>query len=136
MAKENHNGRRIALGALIAGAAGYITGILTAPKSGKETREEISDTAVGVKDDTVQQLQNLQNDLDNLIKDAKDRTLNLGAKAREDFNEAVIRAKDAKNKSGMVLKGLRAGQADDPDLNRAIKQAKQAKKNLGKFFKN
>jgi gas vesicle protein len=34
--------KRFAIGALIVGAVGYVAGILTAPKSGKETRADIS----------------------------------------------------------------------------------------------
>ncbi|MCA1806602.1 MAG: YtxH domain-containing protein, partial [Actinobacteria bacterium] len=37
---------KFAIGAVFAAAAGYVTGILTAPKSGKETRKDIHDTAV------------------------------------------------------------------------------------------
>jgi gas vesicle protein len=136
MVKDQHTGRKIALGALIAGAAGYITGILTAPKSGKETREDIADKASDIKEEGVEQLLDLRDDLDQLIKDAKDKTVALSAKAREEFNEAVISAKDAKNKAGTVVKAFRAGEAEDPELNKAIRQAKQAKKNLSKYFKS
>jgi gas vesicle protein len=72
--RRQNTGKKMALSALIAGAAGYVGGILTAPKSGRETRKQ--------------------------------------------------------------LKALKAGQADDPELNRAVKQARQAAKNLGKFFKS
>lgn len=136
MMKNQHTGRKIAVGALLAGAVGYITGILTAPKSGKETREDIADKASELKDEGVEQLQDLRDELDELISAAKDKTVALSAKAREEFSEAVVAAKDAKNKAGTVLKAVKAGEAEDPDLNKAIKQASQAKKNLGKYFKS
>ena len=44
---------KFAIGALIGIAAGFVTGILTAPKSGKETRDEIKLKALEVKDDAV-----------------------------------------------------------------------------------
>ena len=44
---------KIALGALFGAAAGFITGVLTAPKSGKETREDIKEVAQRTKDDAV-----------------------------------------------------------------------------------
>lgn len=135
MVKGQHMGRRIAIGALLAGAVGYVTGILTAPKSGKETREDITEKASELKDEGAEQLQELRDELDELIKEAKNKTVALSAKAREEFNEAVIAAKDAKNKAGTALKAIKAGEAEDPDLNKAIKQANQAKKNLSKFFK-
>ena len=135
MVKDQHTGRKIALGALVAGAVGYVTGILTAPKSGKETREDIAEKASELKDEGAEQLQDLRDELDELIKNAKDKTVALSAKAREEFDEAVVSAKDAKNKAGTLLKAIKAGEAEDPDLNKAIKQASQAKKNLSKYFK-
>lgn len=136
MARDDHTGRKIAVGALVAGAVGYLAGILTAPNSGKDTRQDISDKAVDVRDETIEQLQDLQDELGNLLNDAKNKTLALGAKAREEFDEAVVSAKDAKNKTGVLLKSVKAGEAEDPELNKAIKQAKAAAKNLGKYFKS
>jgi len=135
MAKDEHTGRKLAIGATIAGAAGYLAGILTAPKSGKQTREDIGNKAVDVKDESVMQLEDMEADLSDLLKKTKNKTIALSAKAREEFDEAVIAAKDAQNKATYVLKAVKAGEADDPDLNKALKQAKQAKKNLGKYLK-
>lgn len=135
MVKDQHSGRKIAIGALLAGALGYVTGILTAPKSGKETREDIAEKASELKNEGTEQLQDLRDELDELTKNAKDKTVVLSAKARQEFNEAVVAAKDAKNKAGAVLKAIKAGEAEDPDLNKAIKQASQAKKNLSKYFR-
>jgi gas vesicle protein len=136
MVKDQNTGRKIALGALVAGAAGYVAGILTAPKSGKETREDITDKAAEIKDDAISQLQDLRDELDGLLSDAKSKTVALSAKAREEFNEAVVTAKDAKNKAGTVLKAVKAGEASDPELNKAIRQAKQAAKNLSRYLKS
>lgn len=136
MAKEEHTGRKMAISALVAAAAGYVTGLLTAPKSGKETREDIADKAGEIKDSAEQQLQDSHDELDKLIKQTKTKTFALKSKAREEFDETVVKAKDAKNKAASVLKAVKAGEANDPELNRAIKQAKQAQKNLMKFLKS
>jgi gas vesicle protein len=136
MAKEeDHTKRNMALGALIAGAAGYVAGILTAPKSGKETRADIADKAGDVKESAEQQLMNIQSELKDLLTNAKSQTIALSGQAREEFNEAVVRAKDAQNKAGSVLRAVKSGEAEDPELNKAIKQAKLAAKNLGKYLK-
>ena len=134
--EEEHTSRKLAIGAALAGAVGYVTGILTAPKSGKETREDIADKAEDIKEGAEDQLQNLHDELNDLLKIAKNKSVALGSKARVEFNEAVVRAKDAQNKASHVLKAVRAGQADDPELNKAIKQVKQAQKNLSKFLKS
>jgi gas vesicle protein len=136
MVKDQHTGRKIALGALVAGAAGYVAGILTAPKSGKETRQDIADKAAELKEESIAQLQDLRDELDSLLDEAKSKSVALSAKAREEFNEAVVIAKDAKNKTGTMIKAVRAGEASDPELNRAIKQAKLAAKNLGRYLKS
>lgn len=135
MAKENHNGRKFALGALLAGVAGYVTGVLTAPKSGKETREDIVDTAESIKHGAEDQLQAAQDEVTDLLKTAKSKTLALSSQAREEFNEAVMKAKDAQNKGSSVLKAVKSGEASDPELNKAVRQLKQAQKNLAKYLK-
>ncbi|MGA3150256.1 MAG: YtxH domain-containing protein [Candidatus Saccharimonadales bacterium] len=134
MSKE-HTGRKLALGTVVAGAVGYVTGILTAPKSGKATRQELAGTAEDVKKNAEQQLQDLNKDLNGLINETKKKTVALGAQARKEFDETVVKAKDAQNKASSVLKAVKAGEAEDPQLNRAIKQAKLAKKSLGKYLK-
>lgn len=136
MAKDEHTGRKLAIGAAIAGAVGYVTGILTAPKSGKQTRKDIAEKTEDIKEGAEEQLEDAQSELVELLKAAKSKSLALGSKARGEFNEAVVRAKDAQNKAGHVLKAVRAGEADDPQLNKALKQARSAAKNLGKYFKS
>jgi gas vesicle protein len=133
--RKQNTGKKMAVSAVVAGIAGYIGGILTAPKSGKDTRKQIVEDAEGVKESTEEQLQRANDELKSLIKETKTRTISLGASAKEEFNEALLRAKDAQNKTSTTLKALKAGQADDPELNKAVKQARAAAKNLGKFFK-
>lgn len=133
--KKKNAGKKIALGAAIAGVVGYAAGILTAPKSGKETRADIAKKAGEVKAGSLEQLESTHQDLAESLKKAQGKTIALGSHAREEFNEAVVRAKDAQNKTGAVIKAVRKGGAQDPDLNKAVKQGKQALKNLGKFLR-
>ena len=51
--------KKWALGAVIAAIGGFITGILTAPKSGKETRQDIKDEAVKLKGEAEKTLKQL-----------------------------------------------------------------------------
>src|SRR3989344_462881 len=103
MAKD---GKKWAVGALVAGVAGYVAGILTAPKSGKETRADLADKTDELKDEAEAKLKAVQDELDDLLKQAKDKTLALNAKARAEFNEAVVKAKDAKNKTFYLIKAV------------------------------
>jgi gas vesicle protein len=134
--RKEHTGRKVAIGSAIAGLAGYLAGVLTAPKSGQQTRKDIAQKAGDIKDDTEGQLDNLNDELKAMIKSTKVKTVAISSGARTEFNEAVVKAKDAQDKAAQVLKAAKAGEATDPDLNKAVKQARQAIKNLGKFFKN
>jgi gas vesicle protein len=133
--RKQNTGKKMALSAVVAGVAGYLGGILTAPKSGKETRKDIVENAEGFKEDTEDQLKKANDELKVLLKDAKTKSVALSAQAREEFNEAVLRAKDAQNKASTTLKAVKNGAAEDPDLNKAVKQARLAVKNLSKYFK-
>lgn len=134
--KDPKTGRKIAAGAALAGIGGYLAGVLTAPKSGKETRDDLQAKVNDFKSDAGEQLQTAQAELADALKKAQSKTVALSSQARDEFNEAVIRAKDAQNKAKMVYKAMKAGEADDPELNRAVKQARQATKNLSKFLKS
>jgi gas vesicle protein len=133
--RRNNTGKKMALSAVVAGIAGYFGGILTAPKSGKETRKDIAEGAEGLREDAEDQLKKANDELKVLLKDAKTKSMALSAQAREEFNEAVLRAKDTQNKTASTLKAVKNGESDDPDLNKAVKQARQAIKNLSKYFK-
>ena len=133
MAKDT--GKKVAIGVTLAGVAGYVAGILTAPKSGEDTRKDIAKGAQDLKDSAAAQLRELNDELKDLINETKGRTIALSASARQEFDEALIKAKDAQNKAATVLKAVKNGEADDPQLAAAIKQVKQAKKNLAKYLK-
>lgn len=136
MAKNNDTVKKIALGAALAGAVGYVAGILTAPKSGKETRDDIAGKASDIKASAASELASLQSELKDKLDLAKNEAKALSGKARDEFNEAVLRAKEAQTKATEVLKAVKAGEASDPELNKAVKQAKLALKNLGRYLKN
>lgn len=55
---------KIAVSAIIAATAGYVAGILTAPKSGKETRKDIQDKALKAKREAEARLKALYSDIE------------------------------------------------------------------------
>lgn len=134
--KKQNTGKKLAAGAALGGFLGYVAGILTAPKSGSETRKGIADKAGEVKNDAADQLEKASEELTAALTSAKTKSAGLNAKAREEYNEAVVKAKDAQNKASQVLKAFRSGQAEDPELNKAVKQARLALRNLGKYLKS
>lgn len=132
---NNSKTKKFALGALMGGLAGYLTGVLTAPKSGRETREDIANKADSIKSGAEQQLQDVIDELNSTIDDLKSKSLALSAKAREEYDERLMQAKDARNKANSVMKAVKDGEAEDPELNKAVKQGRQAAKNLVKYLK-
>jgi gas vesicle protein len=132
MAKNT--GRNIAVGALIAGAAGYVAGILTAPKSGKETRKEIREKAAAAKVEGEKKLKLLHTELDKLIEQGKKSSTKFSASAQKEWAVAVKAALVARDKVRGILSALHEGDADDKDLDKAMKQAEEAVQNLKKYL--
>ena len=127
--------KKIAIGASIAAVAGYIAGILTAPKSGKETRKDMKNAAEkGIKEAEVE-AKKLQAEAEELIKDAKAKGSDLNDKARKELNELLEKAKIAKDKATTLIVAVKNGEADDQELQRALDQARNAIKNVRKYLK-
>lgn len=126
--------KALALGVAVA-AAGYVTGILTAPKSGKETRADIKNTANKAMVNAEKQLKKLHSELNDLIQKGDEATKKAKGKASKELQDALEKAKSAKQKSREILSALHDGDAKDPNLQKALKDVKKAKKNLVKYLK-
>lgn len=136
MPKRKHvTGKVVAVGALVAAGAGYLAGILTAPKSGEETRKDIAKTASKARVDSERQLKKLHSELSDLIKDADGATKKARSKASDELKDASEKAKVAKDKARELLSALHNGDADDPNLQAVIEEVKLAKKNLSAYLK-
>jgi gas vesicle protein len=133
MAKRR--GSRLAMGALVAAGIGYAAGVLTAPKSGRETRRDLQRAALKAKKDAEAKLKKLHSDLDELIVKGKSQTKNLGQRAKADMNSALDKAQKAKDKTRQLLSAIHEGEAEDKDLQKAIKEVKDATEHLKKFIK-
>lgn len=120
---------------MVAAAAGYIAGILTAPKSGKETRQDVKNAAIKTKHEAEKKLKELHSELDKLLVQAKAQAKKLKKSAADEFNNAVAKAQFAKQKAREVLSAIHEGDATDQDLQDALAQAKQATDSLKTFLK-
>lgn len=126
--------RNIAVGAVLA-AAGYVAGILTAPKSGKETRKDISQAAQKAKAQAERKLKKLHSELDDLMADGKRRLKDLKASAQTGLQDALNSAGRAKEKARDLLSRLHEGEAEDKDLQSAIDDVTDAVGHLKKYLK-
>ncbi|GAC1392052.1 MAG: hypothetical protein NVSMB46_06740 [Candidatus Saccharimonadales bacterium] len=122
--------RSFALGTVVAAGVGYLAGILTAPKSGKETRKDIQTAAVKAKHEAEKQLKNLHSELNDLINVGSKKAKQATDAAKSGFNDALTDARTAKEKAREILSALHEGETEDKDLQKAIDDVKKAMQHL------
>lgn len=127
--------KRLAVGTAIAGAAGYVAGILTAPKSGKQTRKDLREAADLQMSETEKQLKSLHTDLGKAVDDAKKRGSDMSGKAEKELKNLVDKAKDTKEKVREVLSAIHEGDASDKDLKKAVADARHSLAHLKDYLK-
>jgi gas vesicle protein len=133
--RQSQTLKRIAIGGTIAAAAGYIAGVLTAPKSGKETRHDIKAAADRGRQEAEKDLKRLHTELDAVLKQAKGKSKKLSKTAEKEYTDLVEKAQDTKEKAREMLSAIHEGDAEDQDLKRAIKDANKALEHLRDFIK-
>ena len=126
--------KKVAIGTAVAAVAGYVAGILTAPKSGKATRGDIKDAANKGMAEAEKQLKKLHDELEGLMTQAKDKAGDLSDKTRKELNDLLDKAKDSKEKAHGVFSALRKGSAEDKDLKKAIADATKAIEHLRNYL--
>jgi gas vesicle protein len=127
--------KNFAIGALFVGLAGYVAGLLTAPKSGKETRQDIKEATARGAREAERQLKRLHTELNDVIAEASDKADKLSGKAREEMDVAVHATRVAKEKAREILTAVHEGKADDKELDKAVKEARKASDHLKSFLK-
>jgi len=75
---------KIALGVIVGAAAGVVAGLLTAPKSGKETRADVARKARELKDDAA--------DKYDQMKDKASEVADKAGAVADDYKERTVRA--------------------------------------------
>lgn len=131
----NKSTKRIALGTIIAAAAGYVAGILTAPKSGKETRKDIKVAAEHGMAEAEKQLKKLHTQMNDILAEAKVRATTLKGTAQKDIEVAMEKVGVAKEKAREMLSALHEGGAEDKELKKAIDDANKAIDHLRTYLK-
>lgn len=127
--------KTVVLSLAVGVAAGYIAGILTAPKSGKETRQDIKDAGDKAVQMAQSKLQSLQAQVSELTDIAKARAKNLSARGKQELDKLIAAAKDSQYKASAVLSAVKDGGAGDPELRKAVDHANEAKNSLANFLK-
>lgn len=123
MRKSNRN---LAIGTLVAAGIGYAAGILSAPKSGRETRRDIQRASIKAKTEAEKTLKKLHSELGDLITQGKAKARNVKDTAKKELVEALTKAQFAKEKARAILSAVHEGDADDKDLKKAITEVNKA----------
>ena len=122
--------------ASLVGLMGYLLGLLTAPKSGRELRREMKSTGRKNLSLLEKQLKAQYSDLNLQLQELESR-MDVSSKiVTESINKYIVDARILQKKSKHLLSALHDGVASDDELIRVIKELKNLKTSIKKYFKS
>lgn len=127
--------KRMAIVTGLAAAAGYVAGVLTAPSSGKETRQHLKDATNKSVAQAEKEIRRLQTEISGLVEDMNERRADLSRKSAQQVEDLIDSAKTARDKARDVLTAVRSGEAEDKDLKRAVAEANKRLDSVRKYLK-
>lgn len=101
---------KFALGAVFGAAAGFVTGVLLAPKSGKSTRDDVKEAALKVKDTIIEDAEKVKDTASKTVEGVR----HTAETVVEDVNEKVDELK------GRAKKALEAAKEDPATASKAV----------------
>lgn len=110
-------------GGIIGAAIGVVAGLLFAPKSGKETREDIKQAANKTAKELESKLKELHDQLADKAEETKAAAKKLKGTAKTELGDLSKRAEAAKAQLGELLSAIREGGSDDTITQKAIDEA-------------
>lgn len=109
---------------------GAIAGVLFAPKSGKETRQDIKDAAIKANKEAEKKLKELHSELKEKAALLKDKATTLKGRAKQESDELRSRADDVRGQVSKLISSVREFEADDKDVEKLIDDAKVVLKKM------
>lgn len=98
---------KLAIGALVGAVAGFVTGVLMAPKSGKETRDDIKNKAMEAKGAATQEAAKVKKAAESKVEEAK-------AWGEEVVGDVTNKATDLKGRTEQAIEGAKKGFSTKP----------------------
>lgn len=132
---NSQGGSKLVTGLVVGLVAGLAAGLLFAPKSGKETREDIEKKAKNTKDSAGKTVATIREEIFNLVSKAELQIAKMKAETKRHAVDLVDQAKLASAKARDVMTAFKSGEASDEDLEAAIKNAQEAKTRLSTYIK-
>ena len=93
---------KLAIGAVFGAVAGFVTGVLLAPKSGKETRKDIKGAALKAKNNVVDEAEKAKDFAEEKVKQVRN-------KAETVVDDVAGKANDLKNRAEQAVEGAKKG---------------------------
>lgn len=125
MAEDNQNKKsKFALGAILGAAAGAVAGLLFAPKSGEDTREDLKRKAEELESEAKDKAGAAKSKAETTAREAKSTGRRLGDKAKGVYRagrEALVSDSDAVSKAKQTEAKLRAKDLKN-DIKRTAKK--------------
>lgn len=131
---SSHKSRNLAVGGAVLAGISYVAGILTAPKSGRETRKDINKAAHKAMTDAERHLKLAHSELAELLVTLKEQANKGKDLANKELQLALEQAEVVKTKTRELISAIHEGEASDKDLDVAVKEAKAAVKHLKSFI--
>ncbi len=121
-----------ALGTLAAAATGFLAGILTAPKSGKETRQDAVKKAHEISGEAEEKLKLLYRELGEQADSLKSTVKKVKGKAGDKVDDLHKEVEGARERARKAISALRAG--DEDEIDKVIADLERLKKVVAKRF--
>jgi gas vesicle protein len=109
-------------GTIIGAAIGAVAGLLLAPRSGRETREQIKGKVLGTYQDVLDRLERMGEEMNGRVESLKEAAKELKGEAREESQELIRRAEVLKQDLRISATNLAKSGAQTKDV--ALKQVK------------
>ncbi len=133
---ERSRGANFIKGVAVGAAVGTVLGVLFAPKSGKETRKDISDAASKAKTAAEAQLKKTYNDLGDIANKAAKKAGELKGKAQVEFEKLSVKAERLQAKIRETISSVREGDIlSDEDVEKSLKDAHDLLDEIGEKLK-
>ena len=110
-------------GTIIGAMVGALAGLLLAPKSGKETQDDIKRKVKGTYEDIQRRLEKMSDEVSGRVDSLKEAAKDLKGEAREESQELIRRAEVLKQDLRVSANNLSSSGAQTKDV--AVKQVKQ-----------
>lgn len=123
---------KFGIGVIFGAIAGAVAALLSAPKSGKETREELKKVADNFGADAEKKLKALHAEAAKLIEKCETESKKLSGTAKKDADQALVKANQIKDRVKKYIAEVKNGDENSEDL--SIDDLKAELKNIEASF--